>query len=72
MYQLVQGKKSPVMFKAVKEGFSQVPKTGQNKTFLYISLIIGLIALIIGLYLLYRMNNKKTESYTPFGYNLHK
>ena len=70
MYQLIENKKSPVIFHAVTERFSQSPKTGQNKGFLYISLIIGLIALITGLYLLYRMNSKKAETYSPFGYNL--
>ena len=66
MYQLIENQNSPVTFHAVTES----PKTGQNKGFLYISLLIGLIALITGLYLLYRMNSKKAETYSPFGYKL--
>ena len=69
MYQLVGNSKKHVMFNAVKEKYT--PKTGQNKDILYISLIIGFIELLIGLYLLYRMQKKKDD--TPpqsFGYKL--
>jgi LPXTG-motif cell wall-anchored protein len=69
MYQLVGKSKKHVMFNAVTEKYT--PKTGQNKDILYISLIIGFIALLIGLYLLYRMQKKKDNAPSQsFGYKL--
>ena len=69
MYQLVGNYKKPVMFNAVTEKYT--PKTGQNKDILYISLIIGFIALLVGLYLLYKMQKKKANAPSQsFGYKL--
>ena len=65
MYQLVGNSTKAVSLSAPA---GKTPKTGQNRDILYISLAIGIIALLIGLYIFYKMHQKKQSE--SFGYKL--